>query len=132
MAQTDRTLTTEPIDTGDTVKHGPTGETWTGACVEGNRLSWCGWPEGTAALADCTLVEKATPEARQKLLEDWANPVSAGRCDDHRYRYAVRRLEQDEKTDREPPDPDGECYRGREAAGAVAEEQARIQRELKR
>jgi hypothetical protein len=31
----------------------------------------------------------------------------------------------------EPPDPDGECYRGGEAASALAEEQARIQRDLK-
>jgi hypothetical protein len=34
--------------------------------------------------------------------------------------------------DREPPDPDGECFRGREYASALAEQQARIQRELKR
>ena len=33
--------------------------------------------------------------------------------------------------DREPPDPDGECYRGGEYASAVAHEQARVQRELK-
>lgn len=33
--------------------------------------------------------------------------------------------------DREPPEPDGECYRGGEAASVLAEEQARIQRELK-
>lgn len=33
--------------------------------------------------------------------------------------------------DREPPDPDGECFRGSEYASALAEEQARIQRELK-
>jgi hypothetical protein len=31
----------------------------------------------------------------------------------------------------EPPDPDGECYRGSEYASALAEEQARVQRELK-
>lgn len=34
--------------------------------------------------------------------------------------------------DYEPPEPDGESFRGGEAAGALAEEQARIQRELKR
>ena len=34
------------IDTGDTVKHGPTGETWVVAYVQGDRLAWCGWPEG--------------------------------------------------------------------------------------
>lgn len=32
---------------------------------------------------------------------------------------------------REPPDPDGECYRGGEYASALAAEQARVQRELK-
>lgn len=32
---------------------------------------------------------------------------------------------------REPPEPDGECFRGGEAASALAEEQGRIQRTLK-
>ena len=32
----------------------------------------------------------------------------------------------------EPPEPSGECYRGGEAAAALAESQDRIQRELKR
>lgn len=54
----------ETIDTGDTVLHGPTGERWVVACVQGDRLSWCGWPEGTANLADCVLVEKASPESK--------------------------------------------------------------------
>lgn len=31
----------------------------------------------------------------------------------------------------EPPEPDGECYRGSEYGSALAESQARIQRELK-
>lgn len=31
----------------------------------------------------------------------------------------------------EPPEPDGECYRGGEATGALAESQAWIQRNLK-
>ena len=33
--------------------------------------------------------------------------------------------------DCEPPEPDGECFRGGEAAGYLAEQQAKIQRELK-
>lgn len=70
-------MTTATIDTGDTVLHGKTGETWVVAYVEGNRLAWCGWPEGTADLADCTLVEKATPEARLTLLRQMAD--SGGR-----------------------------------------------------
>lgn len=31
----------------------------------------------------------------------------------------------------EPPEPDGECFRGGEAAAELAESQARIQQELK-
>lgn len=56
------------IDTGDLVKHGPTGEEWTVAYVRGDRLSWCGWPEGEAALSDCTLVRKATRSQRENTL----------------------------------------------------------------
>jgi hypothetical protein len=37
-----------------------------------------------------------------------------------------------EYLNREPPDPDGECYRGNEWANAQSHESARIQRELKR
>jgi hypothetical protein len=40
------------IDTADHVLHGPSGETWVVAYVEGDRLAWCGWPEGEAKLAD--------------------------------------------------------------------------------
>ena len=58
------------IDTGDTVLHKPTGEEWLVAGVKGDRLMWCGWPEGWAKLAECELVEKATPEARDKLLHE--------------------------------------------------------------
>lgn len=39
-----------------------------------------------------------------------------------------QRLEEDAP---EPPEPDGECFRGGEAAAYLAETQARIQRELK-
>lgn len=61
------------IDTGDVVKHGPTGELWTVAYVRGDYLAWCGWPEGEARLADCTLDSKATPEERAILLRALAN-----------------------------------------------------------
>ena len=79
---------TETIDTGDTVRHRPTGEKWLVACVQDGRLSWCGWPEGTADLADCELVEKATPEKRLALLHDLA---AIGESD-HRQRYAAALL----------------------------------------
>lgn len=76
------------IDTGDTVLHTPTGEEWMVACVQGSELSWCGWPEGRAALDDCKLVKKATPGERDSLLADLAN-MKGG---DHRQRYALERL----------------------------------------
>lgn len=79
----------ERIDTGDSVKHGPTGEIWLVACVDGDRLHWCGWPEGEAMLSDCTLVRKATPEERRKLLKEIASMNS----DCHRKRHAMRTLE---------------------------------------
>lgn len=72
------------IDTGDVVLHRPTGEKWLVACVQGDRLSWCGWPEGTANVADCDLIEKATSEKRRKLLDE----LAASSSDGHRQRYA--------------------------------------------
>ena len=83
----------ETIDTADHVKHLPTGETWVVACVHGDRLSWCGWPEGMADLADCRLVKKATPDERDKLLRE----LAAMRADDHRKRHAKWRLAQQEQ-----------------------------------
>lgn len=76
------------IDTGDYVKHGPTGESWVVAYVQGDRLAWCGWPEGEAKLADCTLEQKATPERRDELLREMAALTG----DDARGRYARHRL----------------------------------------
>ena len=75
------------IDTGDYVKHGPTGESWVVAYVQGDRLAWCGWPEGEASLSHCTLEQKATPEKRAQLLADMAKLG-----DDARGRYARQRL----------------------------------------
>lgn len=83
----------DTIDTGDHVKHGPTGETWVVAFVEGGRLAWCGWPEGLADLADCTLVQKAAPGEREALLRSMAEIGG----DDARGRYARRVLAKDEE-----------------------------------
>ena len=76
------------IDTGDFVRHEPTGEDWVVAYVRGDRLAWCGWPPGEAALADCVLTKKATPAARDKLLHEMAATGSA----DMRAAYACQRL----------------------------------------
>jgi hypothetical protein len=77
------------IDTGDTVKHAPTGETWVVAYVQNGRLAWCGWPEGEADLKDCALVEAATDEYRLRLLNQMAEMRHR---DDSRCRYARWRL----------------------------------------
>lgn len=76
----------DAIDTGDHVHHGPSGEDWVVAYVRGDRIAWCGWPEGEAKLADCTLITKATPEYRDSLLREMAE--SSGT----RARYAQERL----------------------------------------
>ncbi len=57
---------------GDTVKHGPTGETWIVAAVEGDRLCWAGWPAGYADIADCTLVEACDDEAHWAMVRECA------------------------------------------------------------
>lgn len=59
----------EPIDTGDHVRHVPSGEEWVVAYVRNDRLVCCGWPESAAALSDCELVKKASAEDRKSLLE---------------------------------------------------------------
>lgn len=56
------------IDTGDTVFHRPSRETWLVAYVRDDRLCPCGWPESLAYVSDCLLVEKASPEARLDVL----------------------------------------------------------------
>jgi hypothetical protein len=86
------------IDTGDLVLHKPTGERWIVAFVRDGRLSWCGWPEGTASLADCELIEAATDERRVRLLNEMAAMRSQ---DDSRCRFARWRLGVREAAERE-------------------------------
>lgn len=82
----------DAIDTGDAVVHGPTGETWLVAYVEDGQLAWCGWPEGTADVSDCTLVRKATPEQRVTLLRELG---AEHRTHDRRFRVARATLERE-------------------------------------
>lgn len=77
------------IGTADSVRHEPTGETWLVAYVQGDRLAWCGWPEGTALVADCTLTRKANEEERYRLLRQMAHMNDER---DPRCRYARRAL----------------------------------------
>lgn len=78
------------IDTADHVHHAPSGENWVVAYVKGDRLAWCGWPQGEAALADCRLVKKATDAERDMLLRTMA-AITGG---DMRAAYARQRLGQ--------------------------------------
>lgn len=86
-------MSAETIDTGDTVKHTPSGEEWLVAFVRDDRLWWCGWPEGCALLSDCVLTKKALPEERQGLLRLMAGAQGGG---DARVRYARQRLQDEE------------------------------------
>lgn len=58
------------IRTGDAVKHGPTGETWTVAWADYDRgeVAWVGWPDGYAKLSDVTLTERCTDEKHKELV----------------------------------------------------------------
>jgi hypothetical protein len=78
------------IDTGDVVRHVPTGEEWVVAFVRNGDLSWCGWPEGWAKISDCILIKKATAEERMKLLHEMAEMQGD---QDHRARYARAELD---------------------------------------
>ena len=54
---------------GDTVTHGPSGETWTLACdQEGEWVMPAGWPESLAKASDCTLLEQASDVDRLEML----------------------------------------------------------------
>lgn len=58
---------------GDTVLHNPTGEEWLVAYAEGDDLSWTGWPDGRARLADCTIVRRCTDAEHREAVQRWAN-----------------------------------------------------------
>jgi len=76
------------INTGDTVHHIPSDESWLVAFVEGGKLCACGWPCSLEPLSDFVLVRKATLAERLKLLNDMASMKSS----DPRRAYAQREL----------------------------------------
>lgn len=73
-------MTRLPIDCGDHVHHGPSGEDWLVAYVHEGRLAPSGWPACLAALSDCTLIRRASEEEFIQHLREWADNV----CDEHR------------------------------------------------
>jgi len=76
------------MDTGDTILHGPTGETWIVAFANDREVCCVGWPCSLAKRSDCTLVRAAPASERDKLLRDMANMNGA----DIRRSYAKDRL----------------------------------------
>ncbi|TXH71304.1 MAG: hypothetical protein E6Q83_03620 [Thiothrix sp.] len=80
----------ERIDTGDTVFHRPSQETWTVcyADYETGRICPAGWPETIADIADCDFIKKGSSEYREELLQS----MSKLNANDSRKRYAERVL----------------------------------------
>jgi len=95
------------IDTGDSVYHRPTKETWLVAAVDGDRLYWCGWPPGFADLKDCELKEKASDEKRLKLLKE----IASKSTNDARKALAIKSLE--DETDLEIFGREGDGLEGK-------------------
>ena len=60
------------IRAGDVVHHEPSDEDWVVAYVQGDRIAWCGWPEGEAELKDCWLKKSCTDEEHRARLEEIA------------------------------------------------------------
>lgn len=76
---------------GDTIKHSPSGETWTLAYVNGENVSWVGWPAGEAYRKDCTLIEACSDAEHVKMLRR----LETANCEgsDRRSLMARRELE---------------------------------------
>ncbi len=62
------------------------------ALVVPDKLAWCGWPEGEAELADCTLTKKATDAQRYELLERMAKGANGSKRA-NRARWALAEAE---------------------------------------
>lgn len=82
-------MTELSIDTGDVVRHEPSGEEWLVAFVRGDNLCACGWPCSFTELKHCTLVKKATAQERADLLKQMADMNG----DDPRKSYARAALQ---------------------------------------
>ena len=78
---------TAPPDTGDAVRVPSIDEEWLVAFVEGGRLYCLGWPLSSVPVSECVVIERATPEQRQRILRDMA----ASQCT-ARSNYARNRL----------------------------------------
>ncbi len=75
---------------GDEVQFMPTGELWLVAYAdyETGKMSWYGWPEGVADIADCKLVKAASDDEHLRCVSEWCDRPAGN---DHRF-SAVRRI----------------------------------------
>lgn len=76
---------------GDSVKHKPSGEEWVVSYVDGEYLSWLGWPNGEAKVSDCELIRSCSHSDHIKILKSVAAAGDHGA--DKRSRMARRDLE---------------------------------------
>lgn len=79
--------------TGDTVHHNPSGEDWIVAVCEDGKVIPCGWPLTFAESAHCELMEAATDEECEQLMQRLA---TISNSDDPRRNYARRVLAEQE------------------------------------
>jgi uncharacterized protein YodC (DUF2158 family) len=67
------------MKTGDTVIHKPSGQRWIVAYVDGDYMSWCGWPDGEALASDCEVVKICSNAEHVALLEEISRAKSGRR-----------------------------------------------------
>lgn len=80
LADVIKTALVDPPRCGDHVYHRPSGETLEVAYadVERNRMSWAGWPDGTAELSDCDVVFRCSDEEHEAAVDRWRASKATG------------------------------------------------------
>lgn len=56
------------IRRGDHVFHRPSREKWVVMSVDGEHMSWCGWPPGRARISDCLLTYRPTKDENDRFF----------------------------------------------------------------
>lgn len=57
---------------GDTVRHIPSGEEWTVAYAEGNKLARAEPPGIRADVSECEIIRRCTDDEHQKAVRGWS------------------------------------------------------------
>lgn len=80
--------------TGDTVRHIPSGQTWTVAWADEHDVMPCGWPEGYARPSDCVVIETCSDEEHWKLVREIAKARPDPGCHSRRISSCAHYLDQ--------------------------------------